>query len=105
MQTVHCNISHKTCNAIGATSCRHRTPIGRGVVLRRTSPCGQCSVELCASRTTEYLADCSEEDPMQPTFTACVCELREVEESPRLELKNNVHRANDGVLHVCGGTT
>jgi len=35
----------------------------------------QCIVELCASHTTEYHEDCSEEDPMQPTFTARVCEL------------------------------
>ena len=85
---------------IDATSCRHRIPIGREGVARRASPCGQCSVELCASHRTEYLVDCSEEDPMQPTSTACVFELDKSKKAQQWKRKINVHRASDGVLLV-----
>ena len=84
----------------GATSCRHRIPIGREGVVRRASSCGQCSVELGASHRTEYLVDCSKEDPMQPTSTACVCELDKSKKAQQWKRKINVHCASEGVLQV-----
>ena len=44
-----------------------------------------------------YLADCSKEDLMQPTSTACVCELDKSKKAQHWKI--NVHRAIDSV-HV-----